>query len=411
MHPPLRADARLRDDLVRLRHDLHRDPEVGLNLPRTQDRVLTAINGLGLEIATGTVLSSVTAVQRGAMPGPTVLLRADMDALPVTEQSNQPVVSLTEGVMHACGHDLHTAMLVGAARLLNGCTLPGNVIFMFQPGEEGYGGAKLMVDEGVLEAAGQRPEAAYALHVSASMIPRGVFVSKPGPILGACDTVRVTVRGCGGHSALPHLSKDPVPAACEMVTGLQTIVTRRFDAFDPVVATVTSFHAGSAENVISGEAYFTVSVRSFSRRARTQLQQEILRLIEGVAAGHGLDVEADYSLDYPVTVNDPTEVAFVSDVVAEVFGKRRYFTSPRPFPASEDFSFVLDEVPGAFVAVGACPANRDPATAAPNHSGEAVFDDAVLLDGARLYAELAVRRLNRLNRLNQRPVEETAAPA
>ncbi|MEU5878645.1 M20 family metallopeptidase [Spirillospora sp. NPDC047279] len=391
------AAAELQDDLVRLRRSLHHEPELGLDLPRTQEKVLAALDGLPLEVATGTALTSVTAVLRGALPGPTVLLRGDMDALPVTERGDGELISRTAGVMHACGHDLHTTMLAGAARLLAGRreTLAGNVVFMFQPGEEGAGGARVMLDEGVLEASGERPVAAYALHVLSAGLPAGMFVTRAGPIMAAADRLRVTVRGAGGHGSMPHLANDPLPAACEMVTALQLMVTRNFDAFDPVVLTIANFHAGTTDNVIPDEAFFSGTVRSFSPEAHARLKDRTVEVVRGIASAHGLGVDVEYFQDYPVTVNDQAEAGFVGDTVREAFGAERYFTAPQPLPASEDFSFVCDEVPSAFVVLGACPADRDPAKAALNHSPEAAFDEAVLADGAALYAELATRRLTK----------------
>ncbi|MET9067074.1 M20 metallopeptidase family protein [Streptosporangium sandarakinum] len=397
----LRASADdMRDELTRLRHDLHREPELGLDLPRTQERVLAALTGLPLDVRLGRRLSSVTAVLRGASPGPVVLLRGDMDALPVTERGDSAVASQVAGRMHACGHDLHTTMLAGAARLLAARRdlLAGSVVFMFQPGEEGQGGAKLMIEEGVLDAAGERPVAAYALHAISATLPRGVFASRGGPMLAASDTLSVTVRGVGGHGSAPHHARDPVPAACEIVTALQTMVTRSFDVFDPVVVTVGSFHAGTADNVIPDRARFEATVRSFSPVSHALVRDRSTTLARGVAEAHGLEADVDYRVSYPVTVNDPREAAFVGETVREVYGEDRFVTVPRPFPGSEDFAFVCSEVPSAFVALGACPEGVDPATAAHNHSPDALFDDAVLPDGAALYAELAVRRLARAAR-------------
>lgn len=398
----LTADAtRLGQDLVRLRHALHREPETGLDLPRTQEKVLAALDGLPLEISTGKGLSSVTAVLRGgAAGGPggeteTVLLRGDMDALPVTERSGVPYGSETEAAMHACGHDLHTAMLVGAARLLAArrASLTGDVVFMFQPGEEGRRGAKLMIDEGVLEASGRRPVAAYALHVTSSMLPYGWFATRPGPIMAAADVFDVTVRGEGGHGSQPHLAHDPVPAACEMVLALQSFVTRSFDVFDPVVLTVGSFHAGTAENVIPDEVRFSATMRSFSEASHARVREGAVSVVRGVAAAHGLRVDTGFSMDYPVTVNDAAEAGRVADVVGRSYGADRFVRLPNPLATAEDFSYVLGEVPGAFVFLGACPPGRDPATAPFNHSAEAVFDDGVLADGAALLASLALDRL------------------
>jgi hippurate hydrolase len=381
--------------MAELRRAIHREPEIGLELPRTQEKVLAALDGLPLEISRGAALTSVTAVLRGGRAGGTVLLRGDMDALPVTERTGLPYASRLDGTMHACGHDLHTAMLAGAARLLSARQpeLPGNVIFMFQPGEEGSGGAGLMITEGVLGAAGDRPLAAYGLHVTSSMLPLGLFSSRPGTLMAAADSLEVTVRGRGGHGSQPHHAADPVPAACEIVTALQSLVTRNFDIFDPVVITVGSFHAGTASNVIPDEARLEATVRSFSPGTRTRVMEAALRLVTGIASAHGLSATARFVDSYPVTVNDAGEEAFAEQAVSELFGAQRFVRTPNPIPGSEDFSFVLEQVPGAFVLLGACPPDADPATAPFNHSAEAVFDDAVLADGAVLLAELALRRL------------------
>jgi hippurate hydrolase len=404
---PLREDAAaIAGTLAELRHAIHREPEIGLDLPLTQEKVLAALDGLPLEVSTGRKLSSVTAVLRGGAGGgadgprdggrPSVLLRGDMDALPVTEATGLPYASRFGGVMHACGHDLHTAMLVGAARLLSErrAELPGDVIFMFQPGEEGHAGADKMIGEGVLDAAGERwPTAAYALHVSSTQLPCGVFTTKPGPMLAAADIIRVTVRGRGGHASQPHLAADPIVAACEMVTALQALVTRQFDVFDPVVITVGSFHAGTADNVIPDEAQFLGTARSYSAAARARLRDGTIGLVNHIAEAHGLTADAEYIEEYPVTVNDEAEANFARAVAAEMFGEGRSVPKLFPMTGAEDFSYVLQHVPGAFISLGACPPDRDPQTAPSNHSAEAVFDDAVLADGAALYAELALRRL------------------
>jgi len=395
---PLREEAAgIAGEIAELRHSIHREPEIGLDLPKTQAKVLAALDGLPLEVSTGQGLSSVTAVLRGGRPGPVVLLRGDMDALPVTEETHLSYASVIPGAMHACGHDLHTAMLAGAARLLSArqADLPGTVIFMFQPGEEGYAGARHMINEGVLDAAGERPVAAYALHVTSNRLPCGVFSTRGGPMLAAADQIRVTVRGRGGHASTPHRAADPIPAACEMVTALQTLVTRHFDVFDPVVITVGSFHAGTVDNVIPDEATFLATARSFSRESRSALAELVPRLIGDIARAHGLTAEADYSREYPVTVNDAGEAAFAGQVITGVFGSERGEAAPFPLTGAEDFSFVLEEVPGAFVMLGACPPGPDPETAPTNHSAVAVFDDAALADGTALYAELALRRLAR----------------
>jgi amidohydrolase len=383
------------EEITELRRAIHRDPEIGIELPRTQEKVLAALAGLPLEITLGRSLSSVTAVLRGGQPGKTVLLRGDMDALPITERSGVPYSSQVTGVMHACGHDLHTAMLAGAARLLCGrqAELAGSVIFMFQPGEESLGGAQLMIDEGVLDAAGERPVAAYGLHVASGMLPGGCYTARPGPIMAAVDTLEVTVRGRGGHASQPSRSADPIPAICEIVTALQTMVTRRFDIFDPVVITVGSLHAGTTDNVIPDDARFSATVRSFSVAAREQVRDGALRLIRDIAAAHGLTASAEFVDGYPVTVNDAAELAFAGQTVSEAYGAERFSLMTNPISGAEDFSFVLEQVPGAFLMMGACPPDADFNTAPINHSAEAIFDDAVMADGTALYAELALSRL------------------
>jgi hippurate hydrolase len=317
--------------------------------------------------------------------------------LPVTERTGAPYASTIDGVMHACGHDLHTTMLVGAARLLAArrAELAGNVVFMFQPGEEGFRGAEHMIDEGVLEASGERPVAAYGLHVASSLLPNGWFSARSGPMMAAADQLEVTVHGVGGHGAQPHLAKDPIPATCEMVLALQTFVTRSFDVFDPVVLTVGSFHAGTKDNVIPDKAEFSVTLRSFSELAHARVRDGVVEVVRGIAAAHGLTVQTEFVMDYPVTINDAAETDFVEATVGSVFGGDRFVRLPNPLTGSEDFSLVLDQVPGAFVFLGACPSDREVFTAPFNHSAEAAFDDGVLTDGAALLASLALDRLTR----------------
>ena len=392
----LRDDAQsLSPDLIRLRHTLHRTPEIGLSLPITQETVLRELDGLGLEITTGDKLTSVTAVLRGEHTGPAVLLRADMDALPVVEATGLAFASQIEGAMHACGHDLHTAMLIGAARLLavHRDEVRGDVVLMFQPGEEGWDGAGLMLDEGVLDAAGHPVTSAYGMHVFSSRYPRGIFTTRPGTLMAASDALFVTVRGDGGHGSAPHLSRDPVTAAAEMVTALQTMVTRRFDAFDPVVVTVGSFHAGSRYNVIPDDAVFQATIRTFSAAARDQMRVEAPTLCERIGSAHGLDVEAVFREEYPPTVNDPEHAEFAINVVDDVLGQERSQPLPHPVAGAEDFSRVLEAVPGCYIFLGAH--TGDGPTGADNHSAHATFDDRVLADGALLHAQLAIRALQR----------------
>jgi len=393
----LRDDARaVHEDVVALRRRLHRTPEVGLDLPVTQDLVLGALDGLPLEVSTGKGLSSITAVLRGGQSGgPAVLLRGDMDALPVQEQTGLEFSSEVDGVMHACGHDLHTAMLVGAARVLSAQReeLPGDVVFMFQPGEEGWDGAGLMIDEGVLDAAGSRVSSAYGIHVMSAQIPRDTFTTRAGTMMAASDAMYVTVHGSGGHGSMPHLARDPITVGAEIVTSLQTLVTRRFDIFDPVVVTVGAFHGGTKRNIIADTARLEATVRSFSPEARERIKREAPRLCREVAAAHGLEAEVEWHDEYPLTVNDEEHAAFVAATASEVFGEQHYEHMRVPSPGAEDFSRVLDAVPGSYVFLGAHPG--DDADAPNNHSPRAVFADEVMASGVHLHAELAARALAR----------------
>lgn len=393
-----RADAAIAVDLREVRRRLHRVPEIGLDLPHTQGIVLGALAGLDLEVTTGSGLSSVVAVLRGRAPvtgdRPVILLRADMDALPVTEEVDVPWRSTVEGVMHACGHDLHVAGLIGAAHGLHARRdeLAADVIFMFQPGEEGPGGAEIMIREGLLEAAGRPVDAAYAVHVYSAEHPLGTWFGRPGALMAASDEVLITVRGEGGHGAVPHRAKDPVPVACELVLALQTMVTRRFDVFDPVVLTVGRITGGTKNNIIGDHAEIDVTVRTFSARHRERARTEIGRLAEGICAAHGLTAEIEWSFGYPATVNDEQEHAFALGVVRDVFGADRWVDQAFPEAGSEDMSHVLDRVPGAYLNISACPAGVDPSTAPDNHSPRADFDDSVVPDIATFFTELAIRR-------------------
>ena len=407
---PVAADARHNADmdildrarelgpgLVELRRDLHRAPELDRQLPKTQALILAALDGLDLEIVEGSALSSVTAVLRGGAhdgSGPVVLLRGDMDALPVHEETGLPYSSEHDGLMHACGHDLHVASLVGVARLLHEARdrLAGDVVLMFQPAEETTAGALAMIEEGLLEAAGRPVDAAYTLHVMSAGHPLGTWFSRPGPCGAASDEFVARVVGVGGHGSAPHLAHDPIPVACEMVTALQTLVTRRVDINDPVVITVGRFAAGTKENIIPDEAVFETTIRSFSDSTRTRMKHDVLRLLDGIASAHGVRAEIEWTPGYPATVNDDREYAHARDTLVDLFGEDRYVEELELDAGTEDFSYVLDRVPGAYLNISAC-ATDDPDTAADNHSSRAVFDDSVLPDCAAFLAEVATRRL------------------
>jgi hippurate hydrolase len=381
----------LLDDVIDLRRRVHRHPEIGLHLPRTQEAVLRALDGLGLEIRPGRGLSSVVAVLDGARPGPTILLRGDMDALPMPEDTGLPFASEVPGAMHACGHDAHVAMLVGAARLLAArrARLPGRVLFMFQPGEEGYHGARLMLEEGLLDGPGA-PAAAFAIHTN-PRYPAGVVATRPGPVSAASDTLQVTVRGRGGHASAPHLCLDPVPVACEIVQALQTLVTRRVDVFDPAVVTVARIDAGTTRNVTPETATLLGIVRTLSEATRERLREGVRRLAEGIAAAHGLAAEVTLTPGYPVTANDPAFAALVLETAAGMLGPARTLTLATPSMGSEDFSYVLQRVPGALVNLGTRPDGEGPIV--PNHSNRMRLHEPALAAGVALHAAVALRFL------------------
>ncbi|MCW2741330.1 MAG: putative metal-dependent amidase/aminoacylase/carboxypeptidase [Blastococcus sp.] len=393
--------AAMREYLTELRHDLHREPEIGLVLPRTQEKVLRALDGLPLEISVGERTTSVTAILRGSAPTraavdpPVVLIRGDMDGLPVQEAVDVPFRSRIDGAMHACGHDLHTAMLAGAAHLLSARReqLAGDVVFMFQPGEESWDGARVMIEEGVLTAAGPRPQAAFGMHVFSGLVDHGQFFIRPGPMLAASDQLHVTVQGQGGHGSAPHLALDPVPVLAEMIMSLQSMVTRQFDIFDPVVVTVGLVQAGTKANIIPDTATFQATIRTFSAASRERMSVAAPRLICALAEGHGMEAKVDYVPGYPVTLNDVDETAFATTIAGELFGDVRNEYLLNPLAGAEDFSRILQEVPGSFMGLGAAPPGVDLASAPFNHSPYAAYDDGVLSDGAALYAEWAARRL------------------
>lgn len=383
------------DRTIDLRRRLHRQPEIGLQLPRTQAAVLEAFDGLPVEVTTGRSTSSVVAVLRGARPGPTYLLRGDMDALPVPEDTGLPFASEVPGAMHACGHDTHVAMLLGSARLLaeRREEIAGQVVFMVQPGEEGFHGARYMLEEGLLDAVPEAPvSGAFALHISSSFASGTVNV-RPGPMMAAADQWRMLVRGRGGHASMPHAAADPVPVAAEIVLALQSMVTRRVDVFDPAVVTVAHIEAGSTNNVIPESAFLEGTVRTLSPERRTDVLASVQRVASHVAAAHEMTAEFQHVPGYPVTVNDPGVAAQVLRSAAELLGEQAAVAMAVPLMGAEDFSYVLERVPGAIAFLGACPPGTEPEHAPANHSNLVVFDEEPLPAGVALYAQMALQAL------------------
>lgn len=397
----LRDEARdLLDETSTLRRTLHRWPELGNDLPVTRETVLGALDGLPLNVTLHETTSGIAALLDGGKPGPTVLLRGDMDALPLKEDTGLDFESATEGQMHACGHDTHTAMLVGAAKLLSArrADIPGRVLFMFQPGEEGHGGAQFMIDEGLLEpgpaadGSDSPVTGAYALHIT-SNLPTGWIATKGGSIMASADTLLITVTGRGGHASQPHHALDPIPVACEIVQALQMMVTRTIDVFDPSVVTVGRITAGTTNNVIPETAVIEGTIRAISEATRKKVTDGIRRVAEGVCAAHGAQATIEFLDGYPVTSNNAGAADFALGVVKDLIGEKQTVRLPHPVMGAEDFSYVLNQIPGAMMFLGGTSPDRDLSTAAPNHSNRVLFDEAAMVNGIAVYSAMALRHL------------------
>ena len=372
---------------IELRREIHRHPELGTDNPETQRRILRALDGLGLDVSTGSSVTSVTAdlvVDPGA---PTILLRADTDALPMLEESGEEFSSTVDGQGHMCGHDAHVAMLIGAAKLLvdRRDDLPGNVRFIFQPGEEGFGGAVNMIDEGALDGI----DAAFAIHVTPN-VPAGFVAAKGGPLMAATDDFVVTIRGRGAHASTPHFGNDPIPVACEIVTALQTFVTRRVEAFNPAVITVGRISAGSTSNVIPETAELMGTIRTVSEHTRAGVRLGFERIVTNIAAAHECTAEISLVAGYPVTVNDDPFTRFVADVTDRALGEPRFFELPTPVMGAEDFSYILQKVPGAMAFLGVCPTDIANSLDAPScHSNLMRINEDAMASGVALHAAVA----------------------
>ncbi|PZQ60429.1 MAG: amidohydrolase [Sphingomonas taxi] len=387
-------------DIIALRRAIHAEPEVGLHCPLTTAKAKAALAGLPLEIHDSTSTTGFVAILRGGRAGAagsngrTVLLRGDMDALPMTEETGLPFASTIPGRMHACGHDAHTAMLVGAARALSARRdeLSGTIVFMFQPGEEGHHGARHMIADGLLDIA--RPEAAFALHITPNA-PAGMFVGREGAMLASTDTVVATVRGRGGHAAMPHEAIDPIPVACAIVTALQQHVARRVPVADPAVLTMTQIHAGSSHNIIPDEVRLMGTLRTLSDRTRTAMRAAFHQIAQGIAAAHGCVAETSIDEGYPVTMNDPRATRLLRELADDVPGAAGWTVMPAPMMGGEDFSYVLREMPGAMAFIGVAAADSDPRTNPPLHNTRMTIDEAVMASGVAMHCAVAERFLER----------------
>ncbi|HTL87364.1 MAG TPA: M20 family metallopeptidase [Acidimicrobiia bacterium] len=382
--------ARILPDVVDLRRRIHRSPELGLELPNTQEQVLEAIDGLGFEVRTGDSVSSVVADLAGEGEGPIVLLRADMDALPMPEDTGLEYASVVDGAMHACGHDAHTAMLAGAARLLSErrAAINGTVRLMFQPGEEGFHGARFMIEEGAIDDVA----AAFALHVSPNM-PSGSVWTKGGALMASANVLEITVTGKGGHASTPFLANDPMPVAAEIVQALQVMVTRHINTFDPVVVTITKMRAGTTSNVIPEQVKMIGTLRAVSEYGRQRAIEAMTRLVDRIADAYEMDASLYVEPGYPVTVNADDGAAFALRVASELLGADAAHTMATPVMGAEDFSYVLQQRTGALAFLGACPPGENPIRAHACHSNRMTIDENAMRAGTAMYAALALEYL------------------
>ncbi len=385
----LSAAQSLDDGTVELRRAIHAEPELGLELPETQAKILDGLTGLGLDITLGESTTSVVAELDSGRPGPTVLLRGDMDALPMTEDFVSPFQSKHENRMHACGHDAHVSMLVSAARLLADHTseFEGKIRFMFQPGEEGYHGARYMIDEGVCDGV----DRAFAIHVL-SNLPNGKVFTKGGPLMASADKFQITVHGAGGHASMPHDTIDPIPAAAAMVGGFSTLVSREVPAARAGVVTVAHIEAGTTNNVIPPHAFMEGTIRTLDERTRSKIHSGVTRVAEGTAAAHGCTCSCTIDQGYPVTVNDAEEAAASVGVARTLFGDDGVTEMPEAVMGAEDWSYVLNRVPGSMAFLGVAPDDIPLADAAPNHSNLMRISESKLHHGVALYAAMALAR-------------------
>ena len=378
--------ARMGDEMVRLRRDFHAHPELGLKEKRTSGIVADYLQGLGLEVETGIAGTGVVGLLAGGAPGRTLMLRSDMDALPVQEQGDAPYRSRTKNVMHACGHDGHMANLLGTAAVLSRFReqLKGQVKFVFQPAEEFPGGAKLMVEEGVLE--NPRVDAAFGLHLVTSL-PLGCIGWSRGVMMAAMDSFTLRIRGKSGHSAMPEGSVDAILAGARVISALQGLIVRDVSSPGAALVNVGTITGGSASNVVAEEVVLTGTVRTIDRDVRAGFPAAMMRAIDGAAGGMKASFELDYEHGYPPVVNDPAMSDLFADVIRQTPWGQGLIELP-PVMGSEDMSFYFERVPGCFIFLGA--GNPERGITAPLHSSRFDFDESALVMGATLFSRLAL---------------------
>ncbi len=394
----------IEDDIVELRHRLHRHPELGTELPWTREQVLKELTGIDLEITLPEGDSSIFAVLRGGAADPdlsrrpVVLLRADMDALPLNEMVESDFKSEIDGLMHACGHDLHTAILVGAVKLLDArrAELKGDIVFLFQTAEESLTGARNAIAAGVLDVAGKRVDRAYGAHVFSGMMPHSTFQTRKGPIMAAADGLFFDIVGKGGHGSMPEKGADPVAAMAEIISGLQVLVTRRFTAFRPVVVNVGVAQAGDASNIIPESCHVEASIRTSTPEDRALAEEVFTTYVTKVAEAHRCEARINYLHGVAPAVCDDDAAEFALEVLTDMFGAERVPEMQLPLSGSEDFAEIMAEVPGAFICYSGTPRGEDYTQWGSNHSATCWFDDVVIPEAVAMYAELGFRQCDEL---------------
>jgi hippurate hydrolase len=395
LSPWLDGAKALLPDAVAMRRRIHAHPELGLHLPETVKTVKEALAGLDVSIAEGPSSCGMVVTLKGPTQGRTVLLRGDMDALPMPEDTDLPFKSKIDGRMHACGHDSHTAMLAMAVRLLHSKRdrLSGTVKFMFQPGEEGHFGALKMIEDGLIDAHNPKPDGAFALHITPN-VPSGMFTARPGAMMASTDTVEIVVKGKGGHASAPHHCLDPMPIAAEIVLALQSMVTRRINAFEPVVLTIAQITGGTTSNVIPESVRLFGTLRAVSEHSRNAAKALVTEVAQGIAAAHSASATVTQTPGYGVTMNDGRMVQLAASAAREMLGEGGFIPMPWPVMGAEDWSYVLQRIPGCMVFLGVTPPGCDHHHAAPCHSNKMMLHEDAMAHGVALYAAVAQRFLD-----------------
>lgn len=370
-------------DVVEIRQHLHRNPEIGLAEFKTSDFVALKLEGMGYSVTRGLAGTGVVATLRNGKSNRSLGIRADIDALPINEETGAEYASQNPGVMHACGHDGHTAMLLGAAKIIaERRNFDGTLHLIFQPAEENFGGARIMIEDGLFE---RFPcDAVFALHNDPG-VPFGHFKLRDGPIMAAVDECRITVNGYGGHGAEPQSALDPIVAGASIIMALQTIVSRNIHPLTPAVVTVGAFHAGVASNVIPETAEMLLTIRSFDMAARDELEKRIRLIAEGQAASYGMTVTLDYQRGYNPTINHKEGTDYIVDLATRFAGADKVIDMPRPSMGAEDFAYMLEKRPGAYFFLGTQRTETDP----PLHHPKFDFNDDILPIGTAFWVELA----------------------